>query len=215
MNVNENILNSLFNEFCKEKNKITNLKDVLIDEEYIDFYELEDELDKLEKILKSMYDVFQQVILSQRNILIPTNINISSEEQFLKIQSEVDEARAELIRYLYTMDKNRKIIAKNNYLNELCDIQVAVDGNQTHFITPEFVNRFSSKEKAFDEMLFFIANKSFEALKNNGDKDIYSINIIEEMLKEYPNSSILLNIYQQAKDFINSNSNEDYQLLLF
>lgn len=24
MNVNENILNSLFNEFCKEKNKITN-----------------------------------------------------------------------------------------------------------------------------------------------------------------------------------------------
>ena len=51
---------------------------------------------------------FQQVILSQRNILIPTNINISSEEQFLKIQSEVDEARAELIRYLYTMDKNRK-----------------------------------------------------------------------------------------------------------
>ena len=35
------------------------------------------------------------------------------------------------------------------------------------------------------------------------------------MLKEYPNSSILLNIYQQAKDFINSNSNEDYQLLLF
>lgn len=37
----------------------------------------------------------------------------------------------------------------------------------------------------------------------------------EEMLKEYPNSSILLNIYQQAKDFINSNSNEDYQLLLF
>ena len=58
--------------------------------------------------------------------------------------------------------------------------QVVVDGNQTHFITPEFVNRFSSKEKAFDEMLFFIANKSFEALKNNGDKDIYSINIIEE-----------------------------------
>lgn len=50
MNVNENILNSLFNEFCKEKNKITNLKDVLIDEEYIDFYELEDELNKLEKI---------------------------------------------------------------------------------------------------------------------------------------------------------------------
>lgn len=93
--------------------------------------------------------------------------------------------------------------------------QVVVDGNQTHFITPEFVKRFSSKEKAFDEMLFFIANKSFEALKNNGDKDIYSINIIEEMLKEYPNSSILLNIYQQAKDFINSNSNEDYQLLLF
>lgn len=112
MNVNENILNSLFNEFCKEKNKITNLKDVLIDEEYIDFYELEDELDKLEKNLKSMYEVFQQVILNQRNILIPTNINISSEEQFLKIQSEVDEARAELIRYLYTMDKNRKIIAK-------------------------------------------------------------------------------------------------------
>lgn len=34
-------------------------------------------------------------------------------------------------------------------------------------------------------------------------------------IKEYPNSSILLNIYQQAKDFINSNSNEDYQLLLF
>lgn len=93
--------------------------------------------------------------------------------------------------------------------------QVVVDGNQTHFITPEFVKRFSSKEKAFDEMLFFIANKSFEALKNNGDKDIYSINIIEEMLKEYPNSSILLNVYQQAKDFINSNSNEDYQLLLF
>lgn len=93
--------------------------------------------------------------------------------------------------------------------------QVVVDGNQTHFITPEFVKRFSSKEKAFDEMLFFIANKSFEALKNNGDKDIYSINIIEEMLKEYSNSSILLNIYQQAKDFINSNSNEDYQLLLF
>lgn len=29
-------------------------------------------------------------------------------------------------------------------------------------------------------------------------------------IKEYPNSSILLNIYQQAKDFINSNSNEDY-----
>lgn len=52
MNVNENILNSLFNEFCKEKNKITNLKDVLIDEEYIDFYELEDELDKLEKKFK-------------------------------------------------------------------------------------------------------------------------------------------------------------------
>ena len=51
--------------------------------------------------------------------------------------------------------------------------QVVVDGNQTHFITPEFVKRFSSKEKAFDEMLFFIANKSFEALKNNGDKDIY------------------------------------------
>ena len=65
--------------------------------------------------------------------------------------------------------------------------QVVVDGNQTHFITPEFVKRFSSKEKAFDEMLFFIANKSLEALKNNGDKDIYSINIIEEMLKEYPN----------------------------
>ena len=92
--------------------------------------------------------------------------------------------------------------------------QVVVDGNQTHFITPEFVNRFSSKEKAFDEMLFFIANKSFEALKNNGDKDIYSINIIEEMLKEYPNSSILLNIYQQAKDFINSNSNEDGKKIL-
>lgn len=137
MNVNENILNSLFNEFCKEKNKITNLKDVLIDEEYIDFYELEDELDKLEKILKSMYDVFQQVILSQRNILIPTNINISSEEQFLKIQSEVDEARAELIRYLYTMDKNRKIIAKNNYLNELCDIQVAVETEKRKLFTDE------------------------------------------------------------------------------
>ena len=137
MNVNENILNSLFNEFCKEKNKITNLKDVLIDEEYIDFYELEDELDKLEKNLKSMYEVFQQVILNQRNILIPTNINISSEEQFLKIQSEVDEARAELIRYLYTMDKNRKIIAKNNYLNELCDIQVAVETEKRKLFTYE------------------------------------------------------------------------------
>lgn len=137
MNVNENILNSLFNEFCKEKNKIINLKDVLIDEEYIDFYELEDELDKLEKNLKSMYEVFQQVILNQRNILIPTNINISSEEQFLKIQSEVDEARAELIRYLYTMDKNRKIIAKNNYLNELCDIQVAVETEKRKFFTYE------------------------------------------------------------------------------
>lgn len=69
MNVNENILNSLFNEFCKEKNKITNLKDVLIDEEYIDFYELEDELDKLEKNLKSMYEVFQQVILNQKKYI--------------------------------------------------------------------------------------------------------------------------------------------------
>ena len=137
MNVNENILNSLFNEFCKEKNKIINLKDVLIDEEYIDFYELEDELDKLEKNLKSMYEVFQQVILNQRNILIPTNINISSEEQFLKIQSEVDEARAELIRYLYTTDKNRKIIAKNNYLNELCDIQVAVETEERKLFTYE------------------------------------------------------------------------------
>lgn len=93
--------------------------------------------------------------------------------------------------------------------------QVVVDGNQTHFITPAFVKRLSTKEKAFDEMLFFIANKSFEALKENGNKDKYSIKIIEEMLKEYPNSLILLNIYQQAKDFINSNLNEDYQLLLF
>ena len=58
MNVNENILNSLFNEFCKEKNKITNLKDVLIDEEYIDFNELEDELIKLEINLNSMYKLF-------------------------------------------------------------------------------------------------------------------------------------------------------------
>lgn len=93
--------------------------------------------------------------------------------------------------------------------------QVVVDGNQTHFITPAFVKRLSTKEKAFDEMLFFIANKSFEALKENGNKDKYSIKIIEKMLKEYPNSLILLNIYQQAKDFINSNLNEDYQLLLF
>lgn len=93
--------------------------------------------------------------------------------------------------------------------------QVVVDGNQTHFITPAFVKRLSTKEKAFDEMLFFIANKSFEALKENGNKDKYSIKIIEEMLKEYPNSLILLNIYQQAKDFINSNLNEEYQLLLF
>lgn len=93
--------------------------------------------------------------------------------------------------------------------------QVVVDGNQTHFITPAFVKRLSTKERAFDEMLFFIANKSFEALKENGNKDKYSIKIIEEMLKEYPNSLILLNIYQQAKDFINSNLNEDYQLLLF
>lgn len=93
--------------------------------------------------------------------------------------------------------------------------QVVVDGNQTHFITPAFVKRLFTKEKAFDEMLFFIANKSFEALKENGNKDKYSIKIIEEMLKEYPNSLILLNIYQQAKDFINSNLNEDYQLLLF
>ena len=92
--------------------------------------------------------------------------------------------------------------------------QVVVDGNQTHFITPEFVKRFHQKKKPLMNVIF-IANKSFEALKNNGDKDIYSINIIEEMLKEYPNSSILLNVYQQAKDFINSNSNEDYQLLLF
>ena len=53
---------------------------------------------------------------------------------FLKFKSEVDEARAELIRYLYTMDKNRKIIAKNNYLNELCDIQVAVETEKRKII---------------------------------------------------------------------------------
>lgn len=41
------------------------------------------------------------------------------------------------IRYLYTMDKNRKIIAKNNYLNELCDIQVAVETEKRKLFTDE------------------------------------------------------------------------------
>ena len=45
MNFNEYILISLFNEFCKEKYKITHLKDVLIEEEYID----------LIPILKNLY----------------------------------------------------------------------------------------------------------------------------------------------------------------
>ena len=34
-------------------------------------------------------------------------------------------------------NKNRKIIAKNNYLNELCDIQVAVETEKRKLFTYE------------------------------------------------------------------------------
>ena len=46
MNVNENILNSLFNEFCKEKNKITNLKIKNIEKKHI-LYQLLKHLNRL------------------------------------------------------------------------------------------------------------------------------------------------------------------------
>ncbi|WP_287777560.1 hypothetical protein [Megamonas sp.] len=46
MNVNENILNSLFNEFCKEKNKITNLKIKNIEKNHI-LYQLLKHLNRL------------------------------------------------------------------------------------------------------------------------------------------------------------------------
>ena len=79
--------------------------------------------------------------------------------------------------------------------------QVVVDGNQTHFITPEFVKRFSSKEKAFDEMLFFIANKSFEALKNNGDKDIYQYQYYRRNVKRISQFIHIIKYISASKRF--------------